>query len=83
MSYEVRYENKTSLHDLQKNVVVNNCNLYKLGIVKEVSDEDVTYLLRMNCFDKGIDVEVNLPHEIMMELEKMISESLSDQEDGE
>jgi hypothetical protein len=32
----------------------------------------------MNCFDKGIDVEVNLPHEIMMELEKMISESLSD-----
>lgn len=78
MSYEVRYENKTSLHDLQKNVVVNNCNLYKLGIVKEVSDKDVTYLLRMNCFDKGIDVEVNLPHEIMMELEKMISESLSD-----
>lgn len=41
MSYEVRYEKKTSLHDLQKNVVVNNCNLYKLGIVKEISDEDV------------------------------------------
>lgn len=30
MSYEVSYEKKTSLHDLQKNVIVNNRNLYKL-----------------------------------------------------
>ncbi|MDT2670112.1 hypothetical protein [Enterococcus dongliensis] len=78
MSYEVSYEKKTSLHDLQKNVIVNNHNVYKLGIIKEISDTDVDYLLRIECFDRGINVEVNLPHEIMMELEKMISDSLSD-----
>lgn len=78
MSYEVSYEKKTSLHDLQKNVIVNNHNVYKLEIIKEISDTDVDYLLRIKCFDRGINVEVNLPHEIMMELEKMISDSLSD-----
>lgn len=77
MSYEVTFEKNTSVHKLEKNIVTNDGALYKLRIEKEIVDTDAIYQLDLKCFEKGVDVKTLLPHEAMMELDKMISNSLS------
>ena len=77
MSYEVTFEKKTSNHKLEKNIVTSDGALYKLRIEKEIVDSDIIYQLEIKCFEKTVDVKATLPHETMMELEKMISNSLS------
>lgn len=77
MSYEVTYEKKSSVHKLEKNIVTNDSALYKLRLEKEIVNSDVIYQLTIKCFEKGVEVKTLLPHEAMMELDKMISNSLS------
>lgn len=77
MTYEVTYEKNTSSHKLEKNIVTIDGALYKLHIEKEIVDTDVIYQLDVKCFEKGVDVQAILPHEAMIELEKMIINSLS------
>lgn len=77
MSYEISYERKTSNHKQEKNIVVNNADLYKVYLEKEIVNTDVVYVLKVRCDNNNQEIEIILPHEVLSELEKMIADSLS------
>ncbi|ELZ4691770.1 hypothetical protein [Enterococcus faecalis] len=80
MSYEVTYDENVSNNVQQKNIVVNNKELYKVYLEKEAyrknGETGVNYTLDIKCDETGVNVQAVLPHEVLYELNKMIGDSL-------
>ncbi|EIT2383766.1 hypothetical protein L1U14_000746 [Enterococcus faecalis] len=80
MSYEVAYDENVSSNMQEKNIVVNNKELYKVYLEKEAyrknGETGVNYTLDIKCDETGVNVQAVLPHEVLYELNKMIGDSL-------
>lgn len=78
MSYEVTYNENISRQE--KSIIVNNKDLYKICLGKKASRKnreiDVKYTLSIECDETGVYIQEELPGEIMLELNKMINDSL-------
>lgn len=81
MSYEITYDENVSNNTKQKIIIVNRKDVYKMHLEKEAfrknEETGVKYVLDVKCDESGVNIQATLPHEVMVELNNMISDSLS------